>query len=215
MFSRESASDKWIDDSHLGEGNSQSPAHMAPGNIRALLGTLQQDSSGRIHFRQAGVGFDKADRHPLGGEMLLDDVFRLCKALFNVPENKVGGIGDIAALEFIDQGCVGLQGILGGQHHRKLLVFHVNQIQGLLGRILVYGCHGCNAFTKMVNLGNGHGQLIPGIRSRPVWLSRKVFARNHRHNTGKRLRPGRIDIDNVGMGLRTSQDFAMQHSGCN
>jgi hypothetical protein len=87
---------------------------MAPSNIWALLGALQQDSSGRIHFRQASVGFDKTDRHPLGSEVLLDDVFRLCKALFNVSENKVGGIGDIAALEFIDQGCVRLQGILGG-----------------------------------------------------------------------------------------------------
>src|SRR5208337_2524645 len=122
VLAGEAPTHKGVDDPHLGEGDVEGPAHVAPRNIGALLGALEEDPAGGIDLGEAGVGFYEADGGALGGEALFFYVVGLLKTLLHVAEEEIGEIGDVAPLELIDEGCAGGQGVFGGEDHGKLLI---------------------------------------------------------------------------------------------
>ena len=63
--------DEGIDDPHLRHGDVEGPAHVAPRDIGALFGALQQDPARRIDLGKTGVGLDEPDGDALRAECLL------------------------------------------------------------------------------------------------------------------------------------------------
>ncbi len=89
MFSRESATHKGIDNSHLGQWDSQSAAHITPRDIGALLGTLKKNPTRGIHFGKTGVRLYKTHSHTLGTKCLLPYIVCLFKTTLHISKIEI------------------------------------------------------------------------------------------------------------------------------
>ena len=137
----------------------------------------------------------------------------------NVLSDAHGGVG-VAELQghglvhvraAVDRLALGRKRLLDRHRMRQLRKLHVDQAKRLVGDPLVSGGHGRDRIAHVPNFLAGERLLVLADRE-DTELYRQVISGEDGQHSGKFSRCACIDAQNTGVGIRTTQDPAEQHS---
>ena len=113
---------------------------------------------------------------------------------------------EIAAI--VDQGSVGSQSLLRGSHHRQRLVFHLDQLQRLLGDLLRLGGDQGDGVAHVAHLVVGQHRPI-GDDDAMVLVARHVFSGQDGHHTGQGFGFAGVHPQEASVGILAAQHLNM------
>ena len=152
---------------------------------------------------------------------VLADEVRFSKGLFEVSPAGLR-LATNVPIGFVYPGVVGVDfrgirfhGLFRVKDCGEQFVFHLDERQGLLGRILVYGGHPGQVLPDMTDPIDGDRILvrrIAGCLHKPVLDLKRIRRRDYRLDTRQFFRLTRVDAQNSRMGMRASQNLSDEHS---
>ncbi len=120
----------------------------------------------------------------------------------------------LSGLVVADQRRVGVERLAGVHDRRQRLVLDVDQLQGVVGRVLVGRDDERDLLALEAHLVAGeHGLGVVGDRRHPRQAQRlEVLGGDDRGDVGMRERLGRVDRDDARVRIRAAQDGAVHHA---
>ena len=120
----------------------------------------------------------------------------------------------LAGLVVADQRRVGVERLAGVDDRRQRLVLDVDQLQRVVGRVLVGRDHERDLLALEADLvAREHGLRVVGDRRHPRQAERlEVLGGDDRGDVGVRERPRRVDRDDARVRVRAAQDGAVHHA---
>ncbi len=174
--------------------------------------------------------------HRLGIKLPLDDDGGFLEAFFHVPKLMLDVAGDVALLAGVlppgkalhpesgrhivmQERRIRLQGVLDGQHGRQHLIVDSDELEGLLRDVAVGGGDGRDGVPLVQRLLEGQNVCrdharIPlqlGKINEAVLHDGEVLRRGDGPHTGKRCGFARVDGVDARVGVRATQNLAVQH----
>ena len=140
----------------------------------------------------------------------LDHDVRLADGAVDVAGRElVGEVDEVARELRVDPGRPGPERRLRVEDRRQLLVLHVDQPAGLLGDLLGLGGHRRHLVPDAADDVGLEGQVVLRVPERTLL---DVPARHDAQDARERLRAGRVDPRDAGVGDRRPQDLAPDHA---
>ena len=167
----------------------------------------------------AGVGFDGGAAKTVEIQLAdFDHVGRVRERLVHVAVFIHAREDRIGAGLVVQHGLV-RQGVLGVQHHVQGFVFHVDKLGGVLGNGNGFGDHGNHRVALVDGLVRGQGVVGDLLRRACAYLDERVahfhdfIAGKGAGHAGQGLRPGDVDADDAGVGIRRAHQGHVQQAG--
>ncbi len=161
----------------------------------------------------------------LGGVLAADGLVRFGKGFLHVADASFDVVDDVVLAVvntlgirlIMNDGCAGFEGVQRGQYWRQYLVFHVDQLQCLLGQLRRIRGHNGHAVANVAHLVI-QAHLVVGLElrvalpARSVFNARQVLIGQHGAHPGQGAGAAGIDLFNIGVGVRAGEQCSVEHA---
>ena len=211
QLSAEGPSDKRLNHPNLGRGNPHGLGQELAREVDALRRRVDDEPSAAVHLGHRAHGLD------IGLELMRALVDRLVngrrfpEAPVHVSPLDMDVPRQVARPIFVDQRGALREGLLGVEYGRQGLILHVDEGQGLRRRVLVRGGDRRHFFAHVANPVFCENVVL--FVNRTPRETGRVAEGDGRLDALDRTSAGKVDPFDPGMGVRVSQNLAVEHPG--